>query len=138
LLVARETNFSSFLCPTRFSLEWFGGSAVEREEEVEVQRLDAVFDRVTGHVAQPRVLLKTDTQGWDLAVIDGADGCLEHVVALQVELSIRAIYDDAPDWLRALAWFEERGFRPAHLATVTRDEALGLVELDCLMIRSAC
>jgi FkbM family methyltransferase len=137
LQVARESNFSSFLRPTRFSLEWFGGSAVEREEEVEVRRLDAVFDSLVAHVPEPRVLLKTDTQGWDLEVVEGARGCLDRVAALQVELSLRAIYEGAADWLQALGDLRELGFRPAHLTTVGRDGALGVVELDCLLVRES-
>jgi FkbM family methyltransferase len=136
LYVAREPNFSSFLQPTRFSLDWFGGSAVEREEEVNVQRLDAIFDRITAHVSDPRVLLKTDTQGWDLEVIHGARSCLNRLVALQVELSVRAVYDGQVGLVQALASLQNYGFQPAHLTTVTRDESLGIVELDCLAIRA--
>ena len=136
LQVARATNFSSFLRPTRFSLQVFGTSAVEREEEVQVERLDAVFDRLVQHVPDPRVLLKTDTQGWDLQVIEGAEHVLDRVLALQVELSVQPIYDGAVGWLDALAWLEAKGFRPAHLTTVMRDGELGVIELDGLFIRS--
>jgi FkbM family methyltransferase len=135
LQVTRESNFTSFLRPTPFSLDWFGGSAVEREEEVEVRRLDAVFDALAAHVPEPRVLLKTDTQGWDLEVIEGARGCLERVAALQIELSVRGVYEGAVGWLDALTTLRELGFRPAHLTTVGRDGALGVVELDCLLVR---
>lgn len=134
--VARESNFTSFLEPNAFSVERFGGSAVERTETVEVARLDAIFAEVTAHVPEPRVLLKTDTQGWDLEVIEGAAGCLDHVVALQAELSVRAIYDGSTDWLSTLARLGELGFRPAQLTSVGRDDALGLLELDCLLVRA--
>jgi FkbM family methyltransferase len=131
--VAREANFSSFLAPTRFSVDWYGGSAVERREEVEVQRLDAVFAEFTGNAGG--VLLKTDTQGFDLEVLAGAAGCLDRIAALQCELSVRAIYEGAPDWLQALEALRGHGFAPVHLATVNRDADLGIVELDCLAIR---
>jgi FkbM family methyltransferase len=137
LHVARASNFTSFLRPTRFSVDWFGGSAVEREEEVEVQRLDAVFESLVAHVPRPRVMLKTDTQGWDLEVIEGARGCLDRVAAIQVELSLRALYEGAVDWLEALATLRELGFRPAHLTSVGRDAELGVVELDCLLVRES-
>jgi FkbM family methyltransferase len=136
LQVARQSNFSSLLTPTRFSVDWYGGSAVEREEEVELRRLDALFGEVTSHVPDPRILLKTDTQGWDLEVIDGAGGCLDRVVAVQLELSVRPIYEGATGWLEALARLGDLGFRPAHLTAVGRDAQLGLVELDGLLIRA--
>jgi FkbM family methyltransferase len=134
--VTRERNFTSFLAPNAFSVERFGGSAVERTEPVEVARLDAIFAEVTAHVPSPRVLLKTDTQGWDLEVIEGAAGCLDRVVALQVELSVRPIYEGSTDWLSTLARLRELGFRPAQLTSVGRDDALGLLELDCLLVRA--
>jgi FkbM family methyltransferase len=136
--VAREANFSSFLQPSRFSLDWYGGgSAVARTEEVPVRRLDAVFAELTAHVpGPPRDLLKTDTQGYDLEVLAGAEGVLGHVVALHCELSVRAIYEGAPDWLDALRELRSRGFSAVHLGTVNRDAALGIVELDCLLARS--
>ena len=135
LNVARESNFTSFLEPNDFSVARFGGSAVDRREEVEVARLDAVFGELTAHVAAPRVLLKTDTQGWDLEVIEGAAGVLEHVAALQAELSVRPIYEGATSWLEVLTRLGELGFRPAQLTSVGRDDALGLLELDCLLVR---
>jgi FkbM family methyltransferase len=135
--VARESNFSSFLAPNRFSLDWFGGSAVDRDEEVEVRRLDDVFDTLLAHVPEPRVLLKTDTQGSDLEVLEGARGCLDRVAALQIELSVRAIYEGAAGWVEALNQLEALGFRPAHLTTVGRDSSLGVVELDCLLVRDS-
>lgn len=135
--VAHEANFTSFLEPNAFSVDRFGGSAVARTETVKVQRLDAVFGEVTAHVAgAPRVLLKTDTQGWDLEVIEGAMGVLDRVVALQCELSVRPIYEGSTSWLDVLARLGELGFRPAQLTSVGRDDALGLLELDCLLVRT--
>jgi FkbM family methyltransferase len=130
--VARETNFSSFLAPTRFSVDLFGGSEVEREEEVEVARLDAALAGLDAE----RVLLKTDTQGSDLEVIAGAGPLLDRVVALQVELSLRPLYEGATGWRDALGELDALGFRPAHLTTVARDAGLGIVELDCLLVRT--
>ena len=129
--VAREANFTSFLEPNQFSVERFGGSEVDRQEEVPVKRLDGL-DLVG---PEARVLLKTDTQGLDLEVIEGAAACLDRVVALQVELSVRPIYEGSTDWLATLARLRELGFRPAQLTSVGRDDALGLLELDCLLVR---
>jgi FkbM family methyltransferase len=134
--VARESNFSSFLPANHFSREWFGGSAIDHDEEVDVRRLDAVFETLVGHVTEPRVLLKTDTQGWDLEVLEGASGCIGRVDALQIELSVRAIYEGSVPWIEALGRLDELGFRPSHFTTVGRDSSLGIVELDCLLVRS--
>lgn len=127
LNVARESNFTSAHSPSAFAVERFGGSATDHVEEVEVARLDAV-------AAGERILLKTDTQGFDLEVIAGASGILDRVVALQVELSVVPLYDGAPDWLEALATLRSLGFVPASLTSVGRAE-LRAVEFDCLLVR---
>lgn len=57
------------------------------------------------------------------------------MVALQAELSVRPIYEGQPTWLTALEALEREGFTPVHLATVTRDASLGVVEFDYLGIR---
>src|SRR4051812_7197997 len=128
--VARAANFTSFLAPTAFSVERFGESAVVHAEEVPVRRLDGVFAP-----GGRRVLLKTDTQGWDLEVLAGASRCLDAVLAVQIELSLRPLYEGAPGWLDALATLRALGFRPAQLTSVGRDGELGLLELDCLLVR---
>jgi FkbM family methyltransferase len=135
--VSRKSVFSSFMRVNEFSTKYMPDSATTGDEEVDVQRLDAVFDRLCGHIPNPRVLLKTDTQGWDLEVIEGARGCLRHVVALQTELSVRPIYEGQVGWLDALATLEREGFKPVHLATVTRDPSSRVVEFDYLGIRDA-
>lgn len=127
LNVARESNFTSVHAPSAFSVERFGGSAVDHVEEVEVARLDAV-------ASGERILLKTDTQGYDLEVLAGASGVLDRVVALQVELSVTPLYDGAPDWLEALAALRSLGFVAASLTSVGRAE-LRALEFDCLLVR---
>jgi hypothetical protein len=92
---------------------------------------------VCGHISDPRILLKTDTQGCDLEVIEGARGCVQHVVALQAELSVRPTYEGQPSRLTALAALEREGFTPVHLAPVTRDASTGVVAFDYLGIRGA-
>jgi hypothetical protein len=47
------------------------------------------------------------------------------------------IYEGQPDWRTALAALEHDGFTPVHLATVTRDASLRVVEFDYLGVRSA-
>ena len=133
--VAKKSVFSSFMRVNDFSTRYLPDSVATGDEEVEIGRLDAVFEEVCRHIPNPRVLLKTDTQGWDLEVIAGATGCLHHVVALQAELSVQPIYEGQVSWLDALAAFEREGFTPVHLATVTRDASLGVVEFDYLGIR---
>lgn len=104
-----------------------------RTQPVEVKRLDAIFASAVEGVGNPRVLLKMDTQGYDMNVFAGARGCLDRIVALQSELSVAALYRGMPHYLEALNAYEQAGFSLYHLALVTRTQEGGIQELNCLM-----
>ena len=135
LNVTSGTQFSSFRQPLAAVLSEMPGAAVERREEVAVYRLDEV---IADCLPRPdsRVFLKLDTQGWDLEVLAGASDCLDRVVCLQSEISVRPIYEGMPRYLEALAAMEGLGFEPTGFFPVARDRRLRLVELDCVMTRS--
>jgi FkbM family methyltransferase len=134
--VMRESSYSSMLEPSSYGHEpYFDGNDVERQEQIEIRRLDDVFDHVTRSVERPRVYLKMDTQGWDLEVFRGAEGCLEHILALQSEVSLRPIYDGMPTLEQALPVYRAAGFSESAFFRVTRDPFWRLVELDCVMVR---
>jgi FkbM family methyltransferase len=109
---------------------------VSTTETIRVRRLDAVFDRAVGDVDRPRVLLKLDTQGYDLPALAGAGRCVEDVVALQSEVSCIPIYDGMPHLTEQIATYEEAGFAVAGMYPVSRDtRSLAVIELDLLMVR---
>ena len=74
-------------------------------------RLDAVF----ADFARPddRVLLKSDTQGYDRQVLDGAAGVLNRIHAIQLELSIVPVYVGEPSYRAMLDPLAGLGFAPA-------------------------
>ena len=125
--------FSSFLERSRYSADEIGESAaVVRKETVPVRRLDG---RAFGGVAEPRVYLKMDTQGWDLEVLAGASGCAEAIVAFQSEVAVHRLYEGMPALQDSLARFEELGFGISGLFPVTLDSNLEVVEFDCVAVR---
>jgi FkbM family methyltransferase len=135
LNVPRATDFSSFLQPNAYSLETFdGATAVERVEQVPVRRLDSVADEYLP-ASGSRLFLKLDTQGWELEVLKGAEDTLAHVVALQVELSLKPVYDGAPPYFEVAAYLDRHGFEVTGFFPVAHDDDLGLIETDCVMVR---
>ena len=68
--------------------------------DFDVRRLDDVFAEVTAgaRLAAGRVLLKTDTQGYDLEVLAGASGVLDRIVAVKV---IKPWWAEDPAWADA-------------------------------------
>ncbi len=125
----RLTEISSLLTPVG---DWGG---VE-QETIMINRLDDVFDEIVKPVLEPRVFLKLDTQGYDLAVFDGARECRNRVEVLQAELSIVPLYENMPTYLEALSTFQNAGFDPRSLAVVSRGSEGELVELNCVMTRN--
>jgi len=135
--VANVTQFSSFLSPSRYSLDEFAGySDVERTEVVDIARLDRVFPSLISGLAAPRVFLKLDTQGYDINVLDGAGDCLSAVAALQSELSVKPLYEGMTDYLHAMSYLNGKGFEATGVFPVVRDKHLRIMEFDCVMVAS--
>lgn len=133
LNVTVSTSVSSFLTPTAAYQERYGGGVVARTEEVEVKRLDDIFDEVTK--PSERVFLKIDTQGYDLDVIEGAAGCIDRLVGIQTELSVLPIYEGMAGYLTALSVIRDLGFTPTGMFTVERDNDLRIEEFDAVFVR---
>lgn len=128
------SEFSSFLSPSVYSDQAFGStSAVVRTETVAVRRLDGVQELAFG--GAERVYLKMDTQGWDLEVLAGASSCLDRVVALQSEVSMRAIYEDMPSFAESLEHLRDLGYGISGLFPVVVDANLEVIEFDCVAVR---
>jgi FkbM family methyltransferase len=113
------TNLSSFLAP-------LGG--YESVTSVETARLDSFS-------LGSRIFLKIDTQGYDVEVLKGAAGVLDRVVLLQSEVSVTPLYQDAPHYTEALAFYESLGFALLDLTVVNRTPEGIVNEYDCLMVK---
>ena len=106
------------------------------EETVQVVPLDSLFTSLMKPIAEPRILLKIDTEGYDLQVFRGATRALPHILALQAELFVEPVFDHAPHYLEALAEFEQAGFELDHLSLVSRTERGDLMTMNALMKRA--
>jgi FkbM family methyltransferase len=140
--VTRRTTMSSFLTRDESRLRSLGYphllnvTDIVRTERVPVRRLDAMFDEVTGGRSDARVYLKCDTQGFDLKVMAGARESLRSIMALQIELSFKPIYANAPTYSEVLQRMTAEGFDVTGLYPVRRDELFRIVNFDCVMINS--
>jgi len=135
--VTRRTEFCSFLSPNDYCKTQFGDAAeVVETEIVQIERLDRIFDECVQGICAPKVFLKTDTQGYDLKVLEGAVGRSDFIEALQSEISFRRIYDGMPNFVESIAGMARMGFELSGLFPVTRDERLRIIEMDCIMVKS--
>jgi len=109
--------------------------SIARTASVTVKRLDTIFDELTVGLADPRVFLKLDTQGADIAVLRGAASSLDRVAMLLSEISVIPIYEDMTPWHDALRWYAELGFGVRDMSVVSRNAAGHVIEWDCLLDR---
>jgi FkbM family methyltransferase len=102
---------------------------------VSVQRLDSLFDELIQGAPSPRVLLKTDTQGFDLAVLRGASGCMNRVTGILAELSVIPLYESSPAFIESIETYQKAGFDIVDLNLVNRTVDGRVLEYDGLFVQ---
>lgn len=121
------TVFSSFLEP-KFQTN-------KNVQMVEIKRLDSIFTELLSGIENPRIFLKTDTQGYDLEVVKGIENRIDDIIGLQAELSVTPIYEESPHYTKSLTYFESLGFSLMNLFVVNRGKHGKVLEYDCIMAR---
>jgi FkbM family methyltransferase len=107
-----------------------------RVERVRVSTLDSLWQEIAGTTAR-RVMLKTDTQGHDLCVLEGASDALRSTYAVVTEAALLPIYAGAPLYGEVAAWLAERGFVPSGLFPIShRQVDSALIEMDAYFTKS--
>jgi FkbM family methyltransferase len=133
LQVSRTTLASSFLRMRPRHVQLLPESRVVRTEVVDVTTLDAVWDRVVE--TTDRVYLKLDVQGFELSVLRGATRSLGDIVLLEAELSLQALYYDAPSYDRVVGYLDEAGYRLVSLCEGPEDARTGeMLEFDGIFL----
>jgi len=128
-----SSDLSSILDPSAMGAANYPSMRAGRKESIQVDTLDHVFESEGSSAS--RLMLKMDTQGYDLKVYRGASGSLGRVRALVSELSFQPIYEGMPDYRQMLAEFESAGFAVSGLFPVSRNPDLSLIEMDCVLVR---
>ena len=98
------------------------------------------FEHIVTGIEEPRVLLKSDTQGHEAEVLRGAGekGLDDAVVAVLVELSAQPIYAGQPPMTTVMDLIMTDGFNPvAFEPWFDSSDGLQMVELDALFMRPA-
>ena len=110
------------------------GWAPKESRSVEARRLDGLVDELLR--PGERAYLKLDVQGYERHVLDGAGAALSRFDAIELELSVTALYEGQPPLAEMLPLLAERGFRPVSLEPILLDDEGLLMELDGLFART--
>ncbi|HEY1736280.1 MAG TPA: FkbM family methyltransferase [Methylovirgula sp.] len=131
--IMADSVFSSFNAPSEAMTSAFAKeNKVVATEVVTVKRLDRIIADQKLASRLPHALLKCDTQGFDLHVLEGCGEDLAKVRLLQIETSISKLYDNAPSMIHMLNYLDARGFAPVAFFPVNRLGDGSVVEFDYL------
>ena len=126
------TEFSSFLPIHGFARDVHPTSGATRRELVPIRSLDGMFADL--QLDGGTLWLKSDTQGFELQVLEGARQCLDAFVGVQLELSLRPLYSGQPGFEEVVGEMRRRGFVLSDLVRGFADN-WELFEVDGLFVR---
>lgn len=134
--VAANAGASSSLLPMlEQHVEAAPGAVYVRSERIEMNRLDALWERL----AEPgeRVFLKLDVQGFERHVLAGAGARVADCVGLQLEVSLVPLYEGGMLYREAADWAEDNGFTLMQVLPGFTDDRSGRI-LQCDMVLFRC
>ena len=104
------------------------------KEKVPLRRLDDEFAAVRRDAGG--VMLKLDTQGYELQVLAGGAATLAAAALVEVEMSLSPLYQGAPTFLELHQVLTGQGFVMASIEPVFADPATGkLLQVDGIYLR---
>jgi FkbM family methyltransferase len=92
-------------------------------EKVVLRNIDSIWNEITRGLENPRVYLKTDTQGHDRAVIHGSEPRLSSIIGIQSELPAIEIYDGMTPMHDMLGYLGTLGYVPIGFHPVNQPDA---------------
>ena len=105
-----------------------------KQQTVPVERLDELALQMLPSLG--RLLIKVDTQGYEMEVLKGAEGLLQRTAAIQLELSLVPLYEGAPKFVDMIAYVESKGFELFSLVSGFSDRRIGrLLQVDGFFVR---
>lgn len=130
-----DHGYSSLKNMTSFGIN-FSKEAVEEfsTSKVIVERLDSYFD--SRILRNEVVWLKIDVQGFELEVLEGSEGILEYIDAVEIEISMLDLYENTPHISTIFKFFEDRNFVLCSTFS-ERWTNTGVADFDALFIQSS-
>jgi FkbM family methyltransferase len=129
-------SVSSSILPMQPSHESAAPHSIGRGvEEITIRRLDDMI-RDRGIPIDRHVLLKMDTQGYELEVLKGAEETVAAVGVIQTEMSFQPLYGGQPLFHEVYAYLASRGFTVFDIVPGFSDPRSGrLLQADGIFVR---
>ncbi len=107
--VAGNSTSSSVLPMRALHAEAAPQSRYVGVEQVPLMRLDSIRHPFLGQGRT--IMLKIDTQGYEMSVLRGAEALLPYLRGVQLELSLAPLYEGQPLYREVIDWLSDRGFQ---------------------------
>lgn len=134
--ISDSSDLNSILNANEFGVKTFSHLAQKKQQLIKVYKLDN-FISSNNLTLGSNIMLKTDTQGYDLKVFRGAKSILANIKCIVTELSLTPIYAEMPHYLEALSEYETNNFQVSGIYPISRNKSdLSLIEIDCVLVRS--
>jgi FkbM family methyltransferase len=109
-------------------------SAYVGKEKIQIKKLDSIF----GTYCQPKdiVFMKIDTQGFEMQVLEGAKNSLNCITGIQIEMSIKPLYEGAVLFGDIINHLNREGYVLMGIENGFSDPLSGqLLQMDGIFIR---
>jgi len=137
LQIFKDDTFSSLHSMTTEGKRIFGSYVeAQAEEVIKIEILDRLFLANLKKEIQGPVLLKTDTQGHDLEVLQGGVEFLKQTSVVLTEAAVEVIYEGAPAFTEIFQFLKQKGFETSGFYPFShRPETLAMIEFDAFFVR---
>lgn len=135
--VAGNSTSSSILPMQRLHESAAPESRYVRKEKVPMSRLDAFNHPFIEDGKQ--LLLKIDTQGYEMPVLEGAENLLPRIHGIQLELSLVPLYAGQILYKEMIEWLAGKGFELWGVMPGFSDQDSGrTLQMDGVFFRTGC
>ncbi|OYU00140.1 MAG: hypothetical protein CFE40_02165 [Burkholderiales bacterium PBB1] len=133
------SDFSSFRETNSEATRIFGDRVqMAQRHRVSVRTLGGLWQELglpTEAGVGDRILLKMDTQGWDIEVMKGLGAAMSSVTLIQTEVAAAPLYEGAADLPETVRYLNDRGFDLLYLSPLSIDHGLlQVLEYDAVFV----
>jgi FkbM family methyltransferase len=129
----KDTTFSSLHDMTNIGSTFGEDVAPAGEEQIALRRLDEFASEISGK----RLFLKIDTQGHEKQVLEGAEGILDRIYGIQLELPLARLYEETWTMGEGITFMERLGFVATHFRpnNFQPQDQVAIMDVDCIFRR---
>jgi len=132
-----DDTFSSIRNINKVGNENFGNFLnIKKQEIIKIHKLDNIIQSLFQKSVPKRLMLKTDTQGYDLEVLKGSYNILKKIHIVSTEAAAETIYNRSPTYPKIFAFLKSSGFKPSGFyPSAHRKDSFSMIEFEALFTR---